>query len=213
MTPTFSVILPTIGRPMLGNALRSCLEQPSIKGDEVIVCVDGFERGDAADKGYDAAFDGTPMMNPLVVHLCVFPKWHAPNPKSVRHFAPRNQGMVLAAGSHLLFLDDDDAFLPDVWGQMREAIAENHPRMHVFRIGLKDKPESVIWKKKRIDHPDFQTGMGVIPNLGKKLPRWRPKSKDDISFFTACRAVLGEPVWHRLQTQVVRPEGTVSPYG
>ena len=47
---------------------------------------------------------------------------------------PRNQTMYRAAGSHLLFMDDDDVYVPDALANMRRFADENPGRIGIFRI-------------------------------------------------------------------------------
>src|SRR5215216_5578709 len=94
--PTFSIVVPSTGRPTLGRTLQSVADQVE-PGDEIIVIVNDYGDEGGGSRGYRA----------------------------------REEGMAKARGSHVLFCDDDDVFLPHALATMREFASE-----HPGRIGL-----------------------------------------------------------------------------
>src|SRR5262245_34950248 len=110
---TFSVIVPTCGRPSLAATLESLAGQLE-RGDEVLLIADGAQ--------------------PEAERL-----WHrAGLPGRYRETAPtadwgasqRNLGLDLARGTYLLFMDDDDAYLPGALAVMRRAVEAAPDRPH-----------------------------------------------------------------------------------
>ena len=49
MTPTFTVLIGSLGRPTLRHSLDSIARQPREPGDQVIVAIDSYEQGDRPD--------------------------------------------------------------------------------------------------------------------------------------------------------------------
>src|SRR5262245_51048996 len=114
---SFSVIVPTCGRPSLAATLAS-LQGQLERGDEVLCIADGTQ--------------------PEAERI-----WHrAGLPRRYRETAPtadwgasqRNQGLDLARGSHLLFMDDDDVYTPGALAVMRRAVEADPETPHIFRM-------------------------------------------------------------------------------
>lgn len=127
----------------------------------------------------------------------------------------RNRGIEQARGSHLVFLDDDDEYLPGALDQMRASAAEHPDRVVLFRQRLElhgDGTPSVVGS--------------VFPNLPDKLGRFRPANPEDLrplranesperlsvrwGDFEFMRSTLElhseEPVRVSAATYVIRPE-------
>lgn len=155
--PTFSIIIPTTGRPTLARAVASIQNAGLAPGDEVLI---------EADQTED--FGAT----------------------------PRNRGMEKARGDWLLFLDDDDTYLPGVFGQVRLILETGPPRPHLFRIHHSQTPGGILWKEKEIRFGNVSTQMLVVPNTPSKLGRWSPQRGSDYSFLTSTLNHYPEgPVW------------------
>ncbi len=111
--PGFSIIIPTHCRPRLLERALESVRQQGVDGEVEVIVV-----SDAVDPATDA----------------VATKWLTGRDAYVRRngkpgpSASRNLGMRLAAGRHLLFLDDDDALSPGFLGQ---ALA--HPAVQAGR--------------------------------------------------------------------------------
>ena len=121
--PTFTVIVPTSGRPTLAAALASVSDQLEPGDELILVCSNDGDFGNAA----------------------------------------RNAALERARGSHLVFLDDDDEYLPGGFATMR-GMADKHPgRLLVF---LKR------WEV----YGDAYGAVtaAVFPNLPGKLGRFAP---------------------------------------
>jgi glycosyltransferase involved in cell wall biosynthesis len=172
---TFSVIVPTAGRPTLGNALESIASQLE-PGDELFVI-----RDDRGDWGHTA----------------------------------RDEVIERATGTHLVFMDDDDEFLPGALATMRRFAEDNQGRIGIFREwrvlyghGGEIRRVAVMWR----DHDLDQTAvpMYCVPNVPGKLGRFGGRTEDvrrsDVAFIRETVALQGEPVWREEITFVVKPE-------
>ncbi len=89
--PTVSVVIPTLGDPLLSDALESVADQ-SYDSIEVIV-VDGSEDGISSDFRDRADV------------------YEYQEPRGLS--AARNRGIDLASGEYIAFLDEDDLFTPE----------------------------------------------------------------------------------------------------
>lgn len=172
---TFSIIVPTSGRPTLASALESVTCQIA-PGDEIlVVCNDDNDFGNAA----------------------------------------RNDAIERARGSHLIFLDDDDEYLPGALASMRRLAAQHPDRV-------------VLFSQYSEIHGDGTpaTAGSVFPNLPGKVGRFRPADPSilrplrpnesiehlsvrwgDHEFMRSTVELLGdEPIRVPLATYVIRPE-------
>jgi glycosyltransferase involved in cell wall biosynthesis len=110
--PTFSVVIPTYNRAeLLRRALRSLAAQ-TYKNFEVIVCDDGSTD---ATKQVCASFSGD-----LAITYIWEENWGGPA-------RPRNNGLKVARGLYIGFLDSDDWWYPD----KLEVIAKYFPESDV----------------------------------------------------------------------------------
>lgn len=170
-------MVPTVARPTLAGTLRSLAGQ-LLDGDEVVLVPDG-ERFRAAAL---AAARGLGL--PLAVVRC-------PGPHRDWGAAARTLGMRRARGRLLLFMDDDDAYLPGALAAVREAAAGG-PALHVFRM---EQGGRVIWTDAELRPGNVSTQMIAVPNL-PALPTWEHRRYDhDYAFAAECAKLL--PVrWH-----------------
>ncbi|KPV51453.1 hypothetical protein SE17_21065, partial [Kouleothrix aurantiaca] len=107
-----------------------------------------------------------------------------------------NQGMRVATGDYLVFIDDDDVFDADALATIRAGIAEAPGRVHLFqfhaaRLG-RTLPET---------HAVVESAIGghciVPPNDPAKLGQWGDRYGGDFDFIVTTLAHYPEgPVWH-----------------
>jgi glycosyltransferase involved in cell wall biosynthesis len=172
---TFSVILPTTGRPTLRYAFESAASQLA-PGDEVIVIRD--ESDDWGD-------------------------------------SPRNSAMDRASGTHLIFLDDDDEFLPGALATMRRFAQEHPGRIGIFRQRRVQygrdgeiRRVGVTWHDR--DVSQTAPPLYCVPNIPGKVGRFRAPAEEprrgNVAFIRETIALQGEPVWREECTSVVKPE-------
>ena len=172
---TFSVIVPTAGRPAQAYALESIASQLE-PGDEVFVI-----RDDSGDWGHSA----------------------------------RDDAIERATGTHLVFMDDDDEFLPGALATMRRFAEDNEGRIGIFRErrvlyghGGEIRRVAEMWRDQ--DLAQTQTSMYCVPNVPGKLGRFHGRTDDvrrgDVAFIRETVALQGEPVWRDECTIVVKPE-------
>lgn len=185
MTPRFSVIVATTGRQTLLRALESLVSQPLGPHDEVLVVGDGSDVSDAA-----AQFGFT--------HVQCRPghNWGADE---------RNVGIAAAKGTHLVFLDDDDIYMPGAFSYMRHACAEHAGRPIMFR--MVDFDGSIKWQDREVKFGNHGTPQFVTPNAPGKVGEWGRDYAGDTLFVmdTLKRYPDDALVWDETVTYRARP--------
>jgi glycosyltransferase involved in cell wall biosynthesis len=111
LSPDVSIIIPSYNRlPIIKEALNSVLSQEYNGITEIIVVDDGSE-------------DGTPeCIAEQYPDVCVVSL-----KQNIGNYAARNQGLKVARGQHIAFLDSDDLWRPNYLQVQLEALTD-HPR-------------------------------------------------------------------------------------
>lgn len=178
---SLSIIVPTIGRPSLINALDSIQSQLR-PGDEVLVVSDGLRPNIPDIANF---FDGR------------FRFMESPGPASDWGATPRNYGIERAANSHLAFMDDDDVYLPGAFDAFRQAITQAPAQPHLFRISREGK---VIWEYQVVRGANVSTQMFLVPKLPGRVGRWSRDYDGDLHFIQETLGYYPEGhdavLWH-----------------
>lgn len=177
---TFSILLPTIGRPSLARTLASIYTQRLEFGDEVLLAIDA--NYNAAHATWDAAkLSGKVFSIPNGPHC----DWG---------HTPRNLVMPYATGDYLLSIDDDDSYEPGAFDAIRRALAENPQRPHIFRMRYKG---GLLWRDNAVEVGNFSTQQLVIPNDPSKLGKYGSRYEGDYDFMLQTLSLYpqGSVVW------------------
>jgi hypothetical protein len=160
--PTFSVIVPTIGRPTLSRTLASIDIQRMVPGDQTIVVHD-----DPPHRDWGA--------------------W------------ARTEGMKQATGDFLLFMDDDDVYVPGAFDVIRAAVAAIPEHVHIFRMRRFAPFNDILWGFKDLSAPgQVGTPMFVVPNRRDWLGTWSTRYECDFDFLVTTTRKMGRnPTWHQ----------------
>jgi len=118
---------------------------------------------------------------------------------------PRNQTMHRAAGSHLLFMDDDDVYVPGAFAKMRRFADENPGRIGIFRMEYTTGPKR--WRVPELRNRNVSTQIFLVPNVPGKLGFWEHRGTihGDYVFIEETARLQGEPVFVDEVTVRVRP--------
>lgn len=156
MTPSISMILPTMGRPTLQRAVDSVYPQLGPNDELRIIGDDLFPQVSIDDYRVLCARDSSPL----------------PSQYGNRQ---RNVGQIKARGELLCFLDDDDWYEPEALATIRR-VAEDCLALHgelrpmFFRaVGWNGKP---VWREPEVKRGNVGTCMLVLPRIAAKLPAW-----------------------------------------
>ncbi len=176
MTPTLSVIVPTVGRPSLMRLLEQV--QPDLgANDEVLVIGDGPQE--------KAEWIVSTFVDTRLRYL--------PGPET--HCfgnAQRQFGMSQATGSHLCFFDDDDHVLT---GGLRilHTLATKRPNTFTLTRML-DKHGRVVWHDPAVRETNVSTQMILCPNVPHRLGQWGARYEGDYDFISSTLAVGQWPI-------------------
>lgn len=192
--PTFTVILPTIGRATLARTLESLYAQDWRTGDELLVLAD-----DNIHEVRQQVF-GTHQL-PFLRVVSVLGGPH----KDWGH-TPRNLHMKDALGSHLCHFDDDDVALPNMMSAYRDSVRAAPDHVHLFRM-LPHKTRRLVWKKAGLlQRAAVSTQNIVHPNRPSTFGVWKPMYGGDFFFIQETVAKCANQVlWRDVVTCVYGP--------
>jgi glycosyltransferase involved in cell wall biosynthesis len=110
--------------------------------------------------------------------------------------AARQSLLERAAGTHLVFIDDDDQLARGALATMRR-VAEEHPgRIAIFRMRYLNG--RVLWSEPVLRERNVSSQMLLVPNVPGKLGRWEnpeyPRMAD-WSFISKTAELQGEPLF------------------
>jgi glycosyltransferase involved in cell wall biosynthesis len=119
---------------------------------------------------------------------------------------PRNQTMGRAAGSHLLFMDDDDVYVSDALARMRRFAEENPGRIGIFK--LEYAVGNRRWVEPELRFKNVSTQTFLVPNVPGKLGRWERQGRiaGDFVFIEETARLQGPPIFVDEVTVRARPE-------
>jgi hypothetical protein len=123
---------------------------------------------------------------------------------------PRNRVLDKASGTHILFLDDDDAFKSGALEKVRAFARANPAKIGIFRLDL--GPAGTVWREESRTLMATATAMYVVPNVPGRVGRFGrvpgapPGRLGDFPFIVETVALQGEPVWCEEVIQELRPE-------
>ena len=197
---SFSIIIPTLGKPPLARTLESIRSQPPMPGDEVLLIQDWGHGGrlisDASQMFYDAKVPGRTWVGEPIPD----PRCHPHN--SPIKCPPRNEAMLHATGTHMMFMDDDDIYTPGAFEKIRVGVAAFPDRL--ILCGTKF-PSRITGMNPQIGIGKTGTPSYVFPNT-PPLPKWRYiGSGDDGIFGLDLAKRFGEPIVLGFITCLVRP--------
>jgi glycosyltransferase involved in cell wall biosynthesis len=119
---------------------------------------------------------------------------------------PRNDAMPRARGTHLLFMDDDDVYVPGALGTMRRFADENPGRIGIFK--LEYAVGNRRWVEPELRYKNVSTQTFLVPNVPGKLGRWERHGRvaGDFVFIEETVRLQGEPIFVDEVTVLARPE-------
>ena len=189
-----SIIIPSINRSTLLNTVKSIVPQLSYD-DEIIIVYDGPEHSylDLSALKYKGS----------IVQKCT----HT-NTKNLGA-SQRDLGIAIATGTHLLFCDDDDIFVPEALTSVRARIKEYPTTPLVFQMRYQ-RDGSVLWKIPKVAVNNVGTPMFVVPKLAY-LPKWTDfdfqVGVHDFWWIDSVAKHVAPPIFIAEVISIIRPKG------
>lgn len=194
-SPWLTVICAAIGRPSTERLLDSIRSQMSAADVEILLV------GDTHADTFRAALDESV---PGLAH-----EYHAlyvQHDAGFHHYGhPQAQyGMDLARGRWLMFVGDDDEYLPGAFDAIRKAIGEyGTPGPMLFRGDFR-RWDRLIWGERRLAMGDISAQNICTPNTADKLGVWSTEIyQGDYAFIESTADAWGGPLALRWRDEVI----------
>lgn len=195
MTPSFTIMLPTVGRPTLERTLDSIAVQRFGPEDRVMMISDGYNpRVEQVFKDYQAK---------MPIDLCV-----VDGPNNDWGHTPRNIMMPHVRTTHIHHMDDDDIYAsPETLSTIREHVIENPDVPHIYKVRFADNGRIIWFAKGLIEFANVTTIGFVHPHLKGKYAFWPPRIGGDFEFWRDTQAHYKPDalIWHNDVLFVARP--------
>jgi glycosyltransferase involved in cell wall biosynthesis len=190
--PKLTVVVPTVGRETLRRTLASIKGQRLIDGDEVIVVQDGVNKAGGL-LWLNAVWFGANLPGRTALLHERSNDWGA---------TPRTLGMCVARGDYVLFMDDDDVYLPGAFDAVRRAcVGQRFPLL--FR--MRRTGTYTIWRDQAVYCGNVSTQMIVVPNDRANFGVWGKDYCGDFEFIKSTVDNFGGVVWRPEEICVWRP--------
>lgn len=122
----------------------------------------------------------------------------------------RNRTMrKVTPGRVMLFIDDDDRYLPGALARVRAAVHAQPARIHIFRIAKTDG-RPFVWSEPVLRVDNVSTQCFAVPWSAARSASWGDRYAGDYDFIAAAVAALGEPVFHDDVIAILRPHEEAS---
>jgi hypothetical protein len=107
----------------------------------------------------------------------------------------RNHALQRCAGTHLLFIDDDDRYMKGALALVRERVSALPRKVHLFAMAL--DYGVVIRPAWPLREGQIGTPMICVPRGRRKLGRWGDRYEGDFDFVSSTMELRGDlPVLH-----------------
>lgn len=118
--------------------------------------------------------------------------------------AARDEAITRAKGDYLWFMDDDDTATPDALNTIRQAVAKDPDRFHIFKMR---SSTGTYWHEPVVQEGQVGTPMMVVPNVPELLGRWDGGGYSGDAHFlkTTVSKRRDQPVWHEEIVALIRP--------
>ena len=121
-------------------------------------------------------------------------------------YRARNRLITKATGDWLMFMDDDDEYVPGAFQIVRDTLALNPGRPHLFCMETAEG--RILWHEREVRDGNVSTQMIVVPNVA--LPPWGDRYAGDLDFIEGAVVTLGRPIWCERVIARLRPAGRSS---
>jgi hypothetical protein len=164
--PRLSIVVATTGRETLTRTLASIRSQRLLEGDEVLLVHDG-------EAGARTVIAWNQSQLPGQLFALVN------GPHSDWGAAARTTGQSRVRGTHILWQDDDDYYLPGAFDVIRREIVATPEAILLFRIAYPNG--ALLWRFPGFQLKNVSTQMYVIPS-STRLGCWGTRYQGDFDF-------------------------------
>jgi len=176
-----SVLLVTSGRETLERTIESILAQNVLRDEQTETLLVG--------KGEDLARKASSL------RLWGF-RYVEDGPFGCWGQRERQAAMAKATGTHLAFMDDDDAYEEGAFEAIFQALERAPDAPHMFRMHP-PAPAPTIWTEKVLRCGNVSGTQFVVPNVPGKLGAWGLRREGDWDFIESTLRLYekGALVW------------------
>lgn len=116
--------------------------------------------------------------------------------------------MPRCLGTHLWWMDDDDVATEGALAIIREKVARQPERIHIFKMQYNGKHGGILWADNHLTMGNVGGTMAVVPNVPGKLGSWVHPGIHcgDYHFLKQTLELQGgPPVFHPDIIAIIRP--------
>lgn len=190
--PRIAVIMPTIGRETLERSLATI-----VKCAQIVVVGDGVLVGHRVGNPWSVS--GTTDIQVVARSVA--------EPAGDHGAAARNVGLLHLAATHVAYLDDDDAYMPNTIRLFRQWAADDPDALHIGRIIGDDGSTVIAWTERVIRKGQVATPTILAPAWAAVQVAWESVYDHDWRWARDVAALVPRVVWHKEVVAMVRPWG------
>jgi glycosyltransferase involved in cell wall biosynthesis len=183
--PTISVVIATKGRPTLRSTIESIKAQPLVKGDEVLIAIDG-----PFPQAIELAREAGPPFRWIQAEKNIGYWGHGIRNWVFDHQASGENARL--RGDLVAAMDDDNIFTPWAFDSVRAAAVKNPGKPLLFRVVT--IPGIIIWDSPVVSVNNVDTASLVCPNILEKIGRFRMSFGGDYHFVSSTIENFGGSV-------------------
>jgi GT2 family glycosyltransferase len=179
-----SIIVVTTGRPSLYETISSVYTAGLASTDELIVVADG-----PSSEARDIVGVHQKRHRNLIYK-------ELPERRGGFGGIQRTFAMSIATGTHVLCMDDDDAYRAGAFQRVREEIAKNPSRILIFKMVAVAKRHAwnEVWHTPNsLGHGNVGTPTFCVPRKPELIPPWPPEYSGDFEFIYKAAQNFGGP--------------------
>jgi hypothetical protein len=200
MTPTFTVLIGSIGRPSLRQTLDSIARQPRVPGDQVIVTIDSFEQGERRDVQALVTSYGPGFL--AGAHDAGIHCWGTAQINHAWRTVP-------ISGSHIFTVGDDDVFVDGAYATLRPLCAAEplRPILYQFVAPWRE----LLWaepimQRSRISGCCIAAPRSFVGPHPERNANGQPYPEHDFDWMHAILAQSPPPLWLDRVLVIARPD-------
>lgn len=196
MTATFTVLIGSIGRPLLKNALDSVERQQRVLGDQVIVAIDSYEQGERQDVQDLVHSYGDGFI------ACAYSSgYHWLGVEQI-NYAMRT---IPITGSHIFTIGDDDVFVDGAYQTLRPFCEAEPLRPILYRFLAPNR--WLLWDRPRMKSCLISGCCIAAPWAYVEPMHTRIETTHDFDWMEAIIKKSGvEPLWLDYVGVIARPD-------